>query len=117
MVENMKALNGSWRKSKSKRAARRYHRSKKLQKVAKDLLEFYHYSELPPDTLWEVAENDAHYRVDNRKVCSCWMCCNQRKVTGPSFKEVAENFLPNDEKELLGNFRHKLNVSKKGYWK
>lgn len=64
-----------------KRALRRHHRLRMIARMQRIIL----------STGWNLTEEDRLQRVlrlyNNRKICSCAMCCNPRKWEGPTVQE------------------------------
>jgi len=62
-----------------KRAARRAHRARKLNKVSKKVDHQYNNPSQWWDGFDEWKKSYVRRHADNPTSCSCWMCCNPRR--------------------------------------
>lgn len=64
----------------SKRALRRHHRERMLRHCARILKFRWDESLATGDITLDDIERWARARRDNFTICSCWMCCNPRRL-------------------------------------
>ena len=70
-----------------KRAVRRHHYARIKKKMVKREIHNRYYDASYDDIDWEYINWLASIYANTPKVCSCWMCANERKLYGISLQE------------------------------
>lgn len=92
----------------SKRALRRHHRERMFRHCARILKFRWDESLATGDLTLDDLQRWAMYRRDNFTICSCWMCCNPRRLrngNGPE-RTIQELRSQEDFEQQLAEVSH-----------